>query len=165
MMKVLQAYIQGLSISQRLPHSVSAVELADLAENERVAYAMIISLFAVCILGTDLECSSISQATEPRITPDKKSSSTLSPFRPHTLATLLSLIQFIIHSGNNNTTTLDLAYPIEELDPAQTILVRWGGTVPFCWTIWGDQRIAHMEIITHLVRVDFAALEWGSKYR
>lgn len=40
---------------------------------------------------------------------------------------------------------------MEELDPAQTILVKWGLTVPFCWTVWDKDKVADMEVITHLV--------------
>ena len=72
------------------------------------------------------------------------------PFRPHTLTSLLSLICFIIHP-HTATTTLDYTCPIEPLDPAQTILIRWGHTVPFCWIVWDDQKIAHTKSIAHLV--------------
>jgi hypothetical protein len=58
----------------------------------------------------------------------------------------------------NTTATLDLTCPIEELDPAQTILVRWGETVPFCWTVWDDQRIVYTETTTYLVRLNLLVL-------
>lgn len=150
-MKVLQAYLQRLSIS-RGPHSTAAIDHADLLEHERLAYAMIVSLFAVSILDTGLlfvRSYGLSQATESRKAENMNSVAS-PPFRPHTLATLLTLIQFVMHSRHDST-TLDFAYPVEELDIAQTILVRWGETVPYCWTMWDDQRIAHMESISHLV--------------
>ena len=42
--------------------------------------------------------------------------------------------------------------PIKSLDPSQFILIRWGDVVPVCWKLWKDQRIAHVETITFLVR-------------
>jgi hypothetical protein len=48
MNRILHTYIQRLSVS-RGPHSVTTDGQADLFENERIAYAMVISLFAVCI--------------------------------------------------------------------------------------------------------------------
>jgi hypothetical protein len=51
MMKIIQAYIQQLPVSQG-PSSVTHVDHPDLYEHERIAYAMIVSLFAVRILIT-----------------------------------------------------------------------------------------------------------------
>jgi len=75
----------------------------------------------------------------------------LSPFKPHTFAFLLHLIQLILHLEDNGSSSL--ISPREVLDPAETILVRWGLTVPWSWKIWGDPRIANAECVTHLVRV------------
>lgn len=65
------------------------------------------------------------------------------------LSNLLHLIQSVMQFDEK--CTLDGLLPIEHLDSAQNILVRWGETIPFCWSAWRDQRIAHAESITHLV--------------
>jgi hypothetical protein len=46
---------------------------------------------------------------------------------------------------------LRLTTPPEGLDLAQSILVRWGETLPWCWSTWDDPRIVHVDIITYLV--------------
>jgi hypothetical protein len=45
----------------------------------------------------------------------------------------------------------NLVLPWEKLDVAQVIMVRWGETVPWCWTVWDDQRTANAESIINLV--------------
>jgi len=156
-MKVLQAYVHQSSISRELA-SVTTTNHAASVSCERIASAMVITLFAVrfriafCAM---FFVFILVQATESRRTNASPS------FRPHTLATLLSLIQSVMHS-DHTTAALNLAFPIEQLDPAQTILIRWGETVPFCWTIWDDQRIAQVESITHLVRL---FCSWGQVKR
>jgi hypothetical protein len=148
-MKVLQAYLQRVSISQGLA-SINTANHAASVSYDRIAFSMVISLFAVRFrneLQGDILVFITVQATESRKVANTNPAATSPSFRPHTLATLLSLIQSVMHSDCN------LMCPIEELDLAQTILVRWGETIPFCWTIWDDQRIAHMQSISHLVIV------------
>lgn len=56
---------------------------------------------------------------------------------------------------------VDLGIPFETLDPAQTIMIKWGGVVPFCWSTWNDTRFAHIESINHLViSFFFMGLNW-----
>jgi len=71
----------------------------------------------------------------------------LSPFRPRSLALLLHAIQLVVHPDEGR----QLSSPRESLDPAQTMLLRWGATIPWCWTIWSDQRIMNAECVTYLV--------------
>ena len=40
---------------------------------------------------------------------------------------------------------------LEELNPPQCILLRWGDVVPWCWSTWNDQRVANTETIRSLV--------------
>jgi hypothetical protein len=74
-----------------------------------------------------------------------------SSFAPHSFASLLHLIQLVLDLEDNHS--LNLISPHENLDPAGIILIKWGSTVPWCWRIWGDQRIANAEYISHLVSV------------
>lgn len=41
--------------------------------------------------------------------------------------------------------------PLEELDIAHVILLRWGNTVPWSWSTWNDQRNADTECIRSMV--------------
>lgn len=70
-------------------------------------------------------------------------------FRPLTLAILLSCITVVINY--HDTDSAHILIPMENLDPSQFILIRWGGVVPACWKLWKDQRVAHVEAITYLV--------------
>lgn len=144
MLKLLQAHIQQLPISDvNVTHSA----------RDRTSYAMAMSLFAVCAsaqVPVILASLTIDKVTDLHIREETKSPP---PFRPHTLSTLLRLIGLVMYP--HETAISDFASPLEKLDAAQTILVRWGETVPFCWTVWDDQRIAHTEYIVHLVYICF----------
>ncbi|KAF7339646.1 hypothetical protein MSAN_02179400 [Mycena sanguinolenta] len=69
--------------------------------------------------------------------------------RPHTLGCLLNILQNILHP-DDSVACLQLVTPPEELDPAQTILLRWGDTVSWCWETWDDHRIANAESVVFL---------------
>ncbi|KAH9946799.1 hypothetical protein B0H21DRAFT_741825 [Amylocystis lapponica] len=97
---------------------------------ERINYAMLLSLIATMDLFQEDE-----------------------PFRPHTDATLLRYVQLVM-CNNLPTTSAELIIPIELLDVPQTIFIRWGCTVPWCWSKWDDPRIAHSEI------VDYTTVNW-----
>ncbi|KAJ6627132.1 hypothetical protein B0H10DRAFT_1995578 [Mycena sp. CBHHK59/15] len=104
-----------------------------LAIQERLNFAMIISLFAA----TDREQRSLAQGLDHQFS-----------LRPHTLGCLLNLIQDVIHP-TDSLSSLELTAPPEHLDPAQTILLQWGDTVRWCWETWDDPRIANAESIVY----------------
>ena len=71
-------------------------------------------------------------------------------FRPHTESLLMCLIRSII--------PLDSAKPVsyymhhhQALDTAQAILLRWGCTVAWCWSVWNDTRAMHFETVDIIV--------------
>lgn len=74
--------------------------------------------------------------------------------RPQSLGNLLDLIRLVMNPHYPDC-ILQLASPCEDLDLAQTILVRWGVTVSWCWSTWDDQRIANVEYITFFVSTRF----------
>lgn len=65
--------------------------------------------------------------------------------RPEALGNLLDLIWMIM--GND----ADSFLPLEELDIAHAILLRWGNTVPWSWSTWNDQRSAGAECLRSMV--------------
>ncbi|KAJ7630732.1 hypothetical protein FB45DRAFT_1151654 [Roridomyces roridus] len=97
----------------------------ELAIQERLNCAMIIALFA---------------ATNYRRG---------SHLRPHTLGSLLSILQNVLHP-EDTVASLQLVAPPDALDPAQTMLLRWGDTVSWCWETWDDHRVADAESIVFL---------------
>lgn len=115
-----------------------------LHNQEKISYAIIVSLFAVSrlILLTkyDIDWNRHSQSTESKCREIRGLQ--LPPFRPHTLACLLDLIKIVMYPGDTIIPNLDLA---------QNILLRWGGTVPWCWSVWDDQRVADAAFIVSLV--------------
>ncbi|KAH9857903.1 hypothetical protein C2E23DRAFT_801926 [Lenzites betulinus] len=94
-------------------------------ENERVMYAMLVSLYAFAdpasILGVQ------------------------SPCRPQTHATLLELIRLILHPEDTSSIPCGV-YPVTELDIPRTILLKWGCALPWSWRIWNDSRLHHSEV-------------------
>jgi hypothetical protein len=104
-----------------------------LAIQERLNSAMIISLFAV----TDREHGTKGLGDRP-------------PLRPHSLGCLLNLIQNVMHPMDS-ICSLQLTLPPARLDPPQTLLLRWGDTVSWCWETWDDHRVANTETIVFLV--------------
>lgn len=119
-------------------------------EQERISYAMIVSLFAVRRISTPISYYVLTflQATDS-MQRKSKDVGPPSPFRPRSLTVLLQLIQLVMHI--NNIPSQNLVFPCEHLDIAQVIMVRWGETVPWCWMVWDDRRTVNAEYITTLV--------------
>ncbi|KAI0068407.1 hypothetical protein BV25DRAFT_1987190 [Artomyces pyxidatus] len=133
--KILQTYSAGFSdnVHGHREHRAGPLEL-NLKQNERTVYAMIVVLFTV-----------VTQKSKMGSNPDESSP----VLHPYTQSLAVHLIQFIMHP---DTTSKDFSplHPCETLDSAQTILLRWGGTVPRCWAIWSDARCIGIEDISHL---------------
>ncbi|KAJ7139919.1 hypothetical protein C8R44DRAFT_765765 [Mycena epipterygia] len=118
-------------VNQTRATGFSASRAGDqLAIQERLNFAMIVSLFAV----TDRHHPNSAQGSQ---------------LRPHTLGCLLNILQNVIHP-NDSVSSLELASPPDDLDPAQLILLRWGDTVSWCWETWDDHRVANVESIVFL---------------
>ncbi|KDR85134.1 hypothetical protein GALMADRAFT_324437 [Galerina marginata CBS 339.88] len=97
---------------------------------ERTSMAMLISLFSVIYDVPD---------------PNTRTLRTVQ-LRPEGLYYLLDLIWIVIGTENNSF------LPLEELDLPQIILLRWGDSVPWSWSIWTDERNANTEHL-RLVRL------------
>ncbi|KAJ7597172.1 hypothetical protein C8J56DRAFT_1041389 [Mycena floridula] len=97
-------------------------------ELDRISFAMILCIVAVA-----------DSAHE-------ESQDTLSPWIPHTHGTFLHLIQAIMHP-DSPVATLSVITPLAELDSAQTIFIRWGRTIRWCWETWNDPRTADSETV------------------
>ncbi|RDB28824.1 hypothetical protein Hypma_015376 [Hypsizygus marmoreus] len=120
-----QKQYNGLSMSP------STVEYDN---DERANYAMLVSLY------------SASQVSQRVSQVDRVQS----PLRTWSLGSFLNIIQVVLHGSTARYSIHDKSLPYEHLDLAQTILVRWGEFVPWCWDTWDDQRIANVECITDL---------------
>ncbi|GBE78374.1 hypothetical protein SCP_0112590 [Sparassis crispa] len=114
--------------------SYADLQSAEHAETEKVRYAMMLSLFAAM--------DSV-QLDEDR-----------TPFRPHTQAALLHYMTTIMYPDNFCASAHDLVSPCAALNVAQTILLKWGHVVPWCWFLCDDPRIFNSEVI------DYVTINW-----
>src|SRR6266498_3146876 len=70
----------------------------------------------------------------------------VSQLRPEGFGHILDSIQSIMGRS-------EAFFILEELDPPQCILLRWGNVVPWSWSTWNDPRIANTETIRSLVSI------------
>lgn len=82
-----------------------------------------------------------------------------SSYEPYTQTLFLRLIQDIMELDQPGNTMQPIV-PQPELDPAQTILVRWGRLIPWCWETWADPRCADVESISYCVCNSFLSWRW-----
>lgn len=82
-----------------------------------------------------------------------------SSYEPYTQTLFLRLIQDIMELDQPGNTMQPIV-PQPELDPAQTILVRWGRLIPWCWETWADPRCADVESIFYCVCNSFLSWRW-----
>ncbi|KAK0208610.1 hypothetical protein DFS33DRAFT_1380120 [Desarmillaria ectypa] len=119
-------------IHQTVMNGITANYSSDPAvELERINFSMLVSLYAAA---------------------DTEQRQTQLPSRPLTLGYLLDLIQVIMHP-DDAVVTSSIVAPPDHLDVAQTILVRWGGTIFWSWETWDDSRLANTEVIVFLTAV------------
>ncbi|KAL6302231.1 hypothetical protein BKA93DRAFT_794093 [Sparassis latifolia] len=132
---VLQLYMNRSSMSDRASgQSYADLQSTEHAETEKVRNAMTLSLFAAM--------DSI-QLDEDR-----------TPFRPHTQAALLHYMTTVMYPDNFCASVHDLVSPCAALNVAQTILLKWGHVVPWCWFLCDDPRIFNSEVI------DYVTINW-----
>ncbi|KAJ7042453.1 hypothetical protein C8F04DRAFT_1075957 [Mycena alexandri] len=121
-------------VNQTRASGFSASRAGDrLATQERLNFAMIVSLFAT----TNREHRRSLEGSQSR---------------PHTLGCLLNILQNVLHP-DDPVSSLEFTAPPEDLDPAQTVLLRWGDTVSWCWETWDDHRVANAETIVFLTSI------------
>ncbi|CAA7266575.1 unnamed protein product [Cyclocybe aegerita] len=99
-------------------------------EYERIGLAMLLSLFSATAAEIGLH--------------GNETTSELLSLRPARSAALLGLVRFVMNQYD------DVFLPLERLDAAQSILVRWGCFIPWSWSIWNDHRIANVETLVSL---------------
>lgn len=66
--------------------------------------------------------------------------------RPRSFGFLLEVIMTVLGYPHD-----DPAFPLQHLTPAQHLLLRWGKTVPWSWSVWHDRRAADSEEVLFLV--------------
>lgn len=69
----------------------------------------------------------------------------LAAARPYTSTCLLALVDVILRPPDSSRERIP--YSI-----AQSVCLRWGKLVPWCWVSWADRRLANAEIVTTVVR-------------
>ncbi|RDX56001.1 hypothetical protein OH76DRAFT_587645 [Lentinus brumalis] len=103
--------------------------LVDAGEQERIALAIFVSLYAIAESDGD-------RGPE-------------SPGRPQTQAALLEMIQAILRP-EPSLSPQSLITPPADANTAIAILVRWGCTLPWAWRTWEDVRLHNSEVTEHL---------------
>ncbi|KAF9569706.1 hypothetical protein CPC08DRAFT_6196 [Agrocybe pediades] len=76
-----------------------------------------------------------------------KSRSRCSKLRPEGSRYLLDLIRAVMKDEQESSSL----HILGDLDTAQTILLKWGDVMPWSWSTWDDQRIAHTENLRLMV--------------
>ncbi|KAG0709007.1 hypothetical protein DFH29DRAFT_353406 [Suillus ampliporus] len=107
---------------------------------ERMNCAMMLSLFAL----VDLTSRAKDTETDP-------------PFRPHTLATVMRLLRFVI-LVDNTLSAQTVISPCPDLDAPRVVLVLWRHFVPWTWRLLTECNGSDSEIIIFLVRVPYSSL-------
>ncbi|KAF8898595.1 hypothetical protein BD779DRAFT_22422 [Infundibulicybe gibba] len=102
-------------------------------ERQQTTWALTISIFAACCTFQNI---------------NGNTSGSMSPLRPRSLGQLLLMIQAIFNFDRPDGRLV--VNPVENMNLPQIILIRWGKTVPWCWEMWEDQRIADVECTTTL---------------
>ncbi|KAJ8702779.1 hypothetical protein PTI98_001466 [Pleurotus ostreatus] len=128
MMEIISGFLRQIDMNRPL---VGWFEL-----QERITQCILVVLFTLADLDNRRQ---ISQSGAP-----------VSPWKPRTLGIMLEMIECNILQPK----TGGAVGPADELDVAQTILLRWGSTIPWSWMVWRDLRIAGAECIVQLT------LEW-----
>ncbi|KAG1755140.1 uncharacterized protein EDB91DRAFT_275391 [Suillus paluster] len=99
---------------------------------ERMNCAMLLSLFALVDL-----------TTRP------KDTETDVPFRPHTLATVMKLLRFVM-LVDNTLSAQTVVSPCSDLDAPRVVLVLWRHFVPWTWRLLTECNGSDSETITFL---------------
>ncbi|KAH9898530.1 hypothetical protein C8Q73DRAFT_685135 [Cubamyces lactineus] len=96
-------------------------------ERERIGHAILVSLYAKC---------------------DFVDSEGQSPCRPQSHATLLEMIRIVLHPDTPCTSPPSI--PATRLDLPQSILLKWGHTLPWAWATWRDPRLYQADVVESL---------------
>ncbi|KAG2159577.1 uncharacterized protein EDB93DRAFT_1073996 [Suillus bovinus] len=102
------------------------------AFQERMNCAMLLSLFALVDLTTGA-----------------KDTETDVPFRPHTLATVMRLIRFVM-LVDNTLSVQTIVSPCPDLDAPRVVLILWRHFVPWTWKLLTEYNGSDSEIIIFL---------------
>ena len=71
-------------------------------------------------------------------------------FRPHTYSIILSIVGSILTQSSECLAPAPFS-PLECLDAAQCILIRYGNVVPWSWSLWNDQWLSSSQVVILLV--------------
>ncbi|TFK94334.1 hypothetical protein K466DRAFT_657861 [Polyporus arcularius HHB13444] len=126
LLRALQARLKRIVTKRN--HDIAST-LIDAGEQEQIALAIFVSLYAIAESDGD---------RGPR-----------SPGRPQTQAALLEMIQAILRP-EPSLSPQSLITPPADANTAIAILVRWGCTLPWAWRTWEDVRLHNSEVAEHL---------------
>ncbi|KAF8167962.1 hypothetical protein B0H34DRAFT_39411 [Crassisporium funariophilum] len=97
--------------------------------HDRISAAMVLSLFS---------------CADREVKHHNNRSPVSSSLRPKGFGCLLDLIRIVLNQD------LQSYAPLETLDVAQMILLRWGAVTPWSWSTWGDHRVGNSECLLSL---------------
>lgn len=66
-------------------------------------------------------------------------------FKPQWLAYMVRAVEVVLQDESQVVAPVEI---LHELDIAQSILLRWGHGIEWCWSIWADHRTEGARIIT-----------------
>ncbi|KAJ7706399.1 hypothetical protein B0H17DRAFT_1037040 [Mycena rosella] len=135
------------SLSSEIPHDMT--EILDRCVNQTRATGFSASLAGGQLAMQERLNSSMTISLFAATDREHQNSTKVSQMRPHTLGCLLDMLQNVIHP-DDSILSLQLVIPPDELDPAQTAILRFGDTVSWCWETWNDHRVANTESIVFL---------------
>lgn len=114
------------------PMAVAGQGYQSLVEQERLVHAMVLTLLAVTSMSlrTDTETHSVT------------------PFRPQTNSAIIRLLNFVMDKDEFTLPTIFC--PLEELNAASSMLVRFGVVPLWCLGVWAGCQSPRADIFIHL---------------
>ncbi|KIJ21622.1 hypothetical protein PAXINDRAFT_95165 [Paxillus involutus ATCC 200175] len=113
--------------------SVSEPSFQQLIHQERLTSAIAVSLFAAADIAQKSNVASV----------------VVQGFRPQTMAAVMRLVRFILHSGEQLTRTTALV-PREHLDAPTSVIIRWGVVPQWAWSVWLECQSLYADTIVCL---------------
>ena len=122
--------------------------MASYCQEDRLAYALFTSLYAVSIRYT----RSIGLTDRSAKATDSSVDNTYaSSLRPQTNNVILEMVRVILDTDQPINTSPVMASSCPPLDGPMAILLKWGSTLPWSWATWDDNRLEGSEVAEYLV--------------
>ncbi|KIK95375.1 hypothetical protein PAXRUDRAFT_37688, partial [Paxillus rubicundulus Ve08.2h10] len=113
--------------------SVYGPSLQQLMHQERLTSAIAVSLFAAADIAQKSNVASVAPQG----------------FRPQTMAAVMRLLRFVLHTGEQLTRTTSLV-PREHLDAPTNVIIRWGVVPKWAWSVWLECQSLYADTIVCL---------------